>query len=138
MRQGKDGRGGGRGKPGRLRAKDGGGGGQEKERVSQTGTRTRVAWVKATYPNRLDYLGASTLMNTTLFTKPHKHTPLTPPHSPCSVHSQPIVRFLKLALLLSQRLESLNAIRQPQRVLTGLPGRFRPAWNGGGFTLQKM
>ena len=24
---------------------------------SQTGTRTRVAWVKATYPNRLDYLG---------------------------------------------------------------------------------
>jgi hypothetical protein len=27
-------------------------------KLSQTGTRTRVAWVKATYPNRLDYLGA--------------------------------------------------------------------------------
>ncbi|KAJ8544208.1 hypothetical protein ON010_g12060 [Phytophthora cinnamomi] len=32
-------------------------GGEEKQN-SQTGTRTRVAWVKATYPNRLDYLGA--------------------------------------------------------------------------------
>ena len=55
----------------------------KKERISQTGTRTRVAWVKATYPNRLDYLGASTPTNSTLFTKPHKHTPLTPPHSAC-------------------------------------------------------
>ena len=36
------------------------------QKDSQTGTRTRVAWVKATYPNRLDYLGA----------QPHtSHTP---------------------------------------------------------------
>ena len=32
-----------------------------KKQNSQTGTPTRVAWVKATYPNRLDYLGVPSL-----------------------------------------------------------------------------
>ncbi|KAG3046060.1 hypothetical protein PI125_g27016 [Phytophthora idaei] len=41
--------------------------GEEKQN-SQTGTRTRVAWVKATYPNRLHYLGAPSLNQPTTTT----------------------------------------------------------------------
>src|SRR3990167_153521 len=31
------------------------------KRCSQTGTRTRVCWVRASYPNHLDYLGSRTI-----------------------------------------------------------------------------
>ena len=40
---------------------------------SHTGTRTRVAWVKATYPNHLDYMGEQTSL-----IRSRQH-PLTPP-----------------------------------------------------------
>ena len=36
-----------------------GGGGVEKRERSQTGTRTRVCWVRASYPNHLNYLGVT-------------------------------------------------------------------------------
>ena len=40
------------------------------QRCSHTGTRTRVCWVRASYPNRLDYMGKLTSWHTNTF----KHT----------------------------------------------------------------
>ena len=39
-----------------------------RKKCSQSGTRTRVCWVRASYPNRLDKLGSLTLL------PPHKTT----------------------------------------------------------------
>ena len=44
------------------------------QRSSHTGTRTRVAWVKATYPNHLDYMGARTTHQQTTTHTQHQHT----------------------------------------------------------------
>lgn len=43
---------------------------QKEVKRSQTGTRTRVCWVRASYPNHLDYLGSS---EHTRHTHKHKH-----------------------------------------------------------------
>lgn len=43
---------------------------QKEAKRSQTGTRTRVCWVRASYPNHLDYLGSS---EHTRHTHKHKH-----------------------------------------------------------------
>ena len=91
-----------------------------KKQNSQTGTRTRVAWVKATYPNRLDYLGVPSLNQ---FGRIH-HTPTTNRthlHAPAStetIHSascgsMPAATF---------QIQFPNTNRNPP--LTALSGRF--------------
>jgi hypothetical protein len=61
-----------------------------KKRSSHTGTRTRVAWVKATYPNHLDYMGARIQTSNTTYTtihtpqQTHMHRSHTNGITPCS------------------------------------------------------
>src|SRR5512145_1433772 len=58
---------------------------QKSKRCSHTGTRTRVCWVRASYPNRLDYMGRLTLHTTNDFTNDpptHKQTLPAAHHAP--------------------------------------------------------
>lgn len=45
---------------------------KEAKRCSQTGTRTRVCWVRASHPNHLDYLGSRHTNTHTQTQTPHK------------------------------------------------------------------
>src|SRR6187399_1315538 len=45
--------------------------GEKAKRCSQTGTRTRVCWVRASHPNHLDYLGSTNTNKYTTYTSHH-------------------------------------------------------------------
>ena len=69
---------------------------EQKQKCSQTGTRTRVCWVRASYPNHLDYLGSLTINThhhaTLLHTSTHHHTlthARTRSHTPRRAHAPP-------------------------------------------------
>jgi hypothetical protein len=47
---------------------------KKSKRCSHTGTRTRVCWVRASYPNRLDYMGRLDTPTTHKITTQHDHT----------------------------------------------------------------
>src|SRR6187455_837033 len=44
---------------------------EKAKRCSQTGTRTRVCWVRASHPNHLDYLGSTNTNKYTTYTSQH-------------------------------------------------------------------
>lgn len=52
---------------------------EKAKRCSQTGTRTRVCWVRASHPNHLDYLGSTNTNKYTTYTS-HRITTHTTTH----------------------------------------------------------